>query len=305
MMNKRVTALILGAVLCIGNAPAFAKNTSDVYVKHSFESDISNVKPNYLQVNVGSAYVKEIGNNNKALFLNERCNKVYFPTGNIDREIVISMQIKKSSGSINAKVGFATSLTAVVSQLFYIEDDKLKTVEGREFGRIDDKEYTTIQLVVNKRGLIDFYVNGSMKVKQWSSSATINTGFVIQKESGEMLLDNLFIYKGNQLKTNFEKEAYEKQGDAYVDYDYRTNADYAYVDTENLYDKDWRDSRKYRTTDLVPKGNKITLNRLEQRLNPDRENGYVILEKTMSTDVLEYIMNIVKRLLDSENLEIR
>ncbi len=73
--------------------------------------------------------------------------------------------------------------------------------------------------------------------------------------------------------------------DAVIDYDYYTNADYALVDTENLYDVSAEsDSPNYRNGIRVQKTNKIILNRIDNRHDPERTTGSIVIEKTTSDD---------------------
>lgn len=285
MRIKQVIASVLGFTMMIGCIPALAaEESADVYIDYQFDSELTNVQPEYVQINSGSARVVETGNENKALLMDEKCNKLYIPTGSLQTELVISMSLKKTTQKLSANVGFTANVNATVSKLFTIADGEMKTTDGRVFGSVNDREFTKVTFVVNKKNLIDIYVNGDRKIKQWKNSAAIDTGFMIEKTNGGLLVDDFAIYKGNDILKQFPKTPFVNDGDAYVEYNYLTNADFAFVDTENLCDYEWASKGSYKNTSVSNKGNTIVLNRLAERLNPDRKDGHIIMEKTLETD---------------------
>ena len=284
MKIKRTIAALLCTAMVASIAPVWASDET-VFANYQFESTLTNKTPDYIQVQGGSARVVDIDTKNKALLMDENCAKFYTETGQLTNGIVISMDLKGNTDTVTANIGFSSALNQAVAKLVVIDKNTLKTTDGMEFGAITDRAFTNLTVVLNSRNMIDIYVDGNCKVKQWKNSATLGKGMMVEKTAGGLLIDNFSVYTGKNTEKEFEKESLLNDGEAYFRYDYFSNADMALVDTENLRDIDWASNGLYPSSGIAEKGNKITLNRMEQRLNPNRENGYLIFEKTNTSDV--------------------
>ncbi len=284
MKTKRMISLLLCVILAFGGITGIAAEQSETVflLNYQFDDLYANDAPTGVTVNKGDVRTVEDGNTNKAMYLGAEYAETVISTNGQKHPAaaIVSMDIKREG---TQPLNMEVKTSGVV--LFKVENNRLTTSNGKQIGNVYNNRYTNIALAVNKKNYADIYIDGKLVLRQWKLGSSLNDNFYINKTSGGIAyIDNLFVYEGKEIMKNMPKVAYSPAGDAYIEYDYYTNADYALVDTENYYDKDAEEKGLYRNSSSGHKTNKITLNRIEQRNSPDRTTGSIIIEKTTTSD---------------------
>lgn len=287
MKIKQLISAALSLCLVCGSLPVGAAADADVapIVNCQFDNELTNMAPTTASGTVTATdgvKVADDGDTNKALKLGGENKETFTVSTNaLPTNAIISFDAKK----ISKEVDFAVAMDSANNVVVKAVKGNLFTSDGRKLGSLYDNKYTNVRIEINKKNLGDIYINDKMILKQWKLPAKAQKTLVFEKTSGEVLIDNILVYEGKD-EMDVAPVAYVEGGDADMEYEYFYNADYALVDTENLYDATWAsDNTKYRNAIPAPKTNKITLNRLQQREDPNRENGYIIMEKTTASDV--------------------
>ena len=293
MRIKQLMSAALSFCLVCGSFPAGAVADEGVkfFANCQFDNELTNMAPTAAsgQVTVTEGViVSDDTDTNKALRFGSGVGTFTVNCGALSENSVISFDVKK----LEKNVEFSLMADNTSTVLLNCSGSNLYTAEGRKIGKIHDNRFTNIRLEINKKKCADIYIDDKLVLEQWKLKANVASNMIFRKTGGDILLDNVFAYKGKD-KAETAAVAYVEGGDAYMEFEYLYNADYALMDTENLQDSVWAtDNTKYRNSSPAPKTNKITLNRLEQRDNPNRENGYIIIEKTTTSDAHYDFINL-------------
>lgn len=282
MKAKKLISLFLIIILafgCVSQVGAQIEN--NIFTLNiQFDDMYANSTPEGFAVNKGDVRVVEDGTKNKAMYFGEEYAEAVIDNGTkYPASCVFSMDIKREDNKmLNMEVKTASS------PLFNVTDNKITTSNGKQIGNVYTNRYTNVTLVVNKKSYADYYINGRLVLRQWKISPLNNNLFITKPSGATVKIDNIFAYEGTEIMKNIPKTAFSPSGDAYIEYDYYTNADYALVDTENYYDATAESTGQYRNGNMSQKTNKITLNRIEQRNSHYRTTGSIVIEKTTPSD---------------------
>ena len=285
MKTKRIISLLLCVILAFGGITGIAAESQETefVINYQFDDMYSNDAPTGVTVNKGDVRSVDDGEKNKAMYIGEEYSEIVF---NADGKkhpgtAIVSMDVKREgTGVLNMEV----KTSGVV--LFKVENNRITTSNGKQIANVYNNKYTNVAFAVNKKNYADIYIDGKLALRQWKLGSSLNDKLYITKATGAAAyIDNVYAYEGKKIMENIPKVTYSPAGDAHIDYDYYTNADYALVDTENLYDVTAESATpNYRNGNRAEKTNKIILNRIDNRHDPKRTTGSIIIEKTTSSD---------------------
>lgn len=297
MKKRKYFAAIMSLVILMQQFSVItcfsAEETNEnVYVNEIFDGTVTNKAPESMTVSSGNIRVIAEGTANKALLLYGNSET----TADFGQEVtfkdaVLSFEIRKySDKKTNFTMGFYESASKVMSSLININDDVIKTVDGKKVGTIKNDKYTKIQLLINNRkNIYDIYIDGKCVVKQWKLSRSVIGKLTMKRymdgEKGDIVLDNIKLYDAKSVAASapINNTVYNIKEDAFIDYSY-DKSDFCFVDTDYLSDLAWDSSGCYGDTAWNQKTNKITFNRLKYRNDPNRPNNHIIFEKTTPSD---------------------
>ncbi len=290
-MNKKLFKRLVSAlitVILLGNTVSIiATETTDdnTLLNLQFDDIISNRGMDNKIVSAGEPRVIDDGKNNKAYYFTEEYGSIGAALSQMPQKVTISLDVKVNSLSADFEVGFSAGEAKSITNIITVKNREIVTKEGKYLSGLGGSGYNNITAVVDNKSLTyDLYINGKQIIRRWKLSAALGTYFNFVKYTGSVSLDNVVIKAGASTEIKGKSVAYNSIADAQIDYDYFTNSDVALVDTENLYDKTWQQSKNYEGGTRAPKTNKITVNRLDLRKDPNRENGYITIEKTTADD---------------------
>lgn len=285
MKLKQFMAGMLSLSLLIGCTPVFAADDDIPLLNVRFDDMVTNKRPDNVTITAGEVRVIEDGDKNKALFMDEEYTKLYMSSGTLPYNAVMTFDVKRMSDTTDFNVAFSSSATATGTKFIEVKDNEIRTTDGMYLGAVLDYDYTRVSVAIdNKNKKIDIYVNGELKAKRWTLSARLDGGVLLEKTVGSIVVDNVVVYEGKDINKKIDGKTYNDAADAYIDYNYFTNTDVSFVDSENLWDSRQRSVGEYENGSRAQKTNKITVNRLDLRDDPNRENGYIIIEKTTTDD---------------------
>lgn len=170
---------------------------------------------------------------------------------------------------------------------YMIKDNKILNCSSVQIGSLSKNKFTNITVVfdvTNRK--YDLYIDGKLTVSKDSLYGTLTTPqnfrlfpFDMSEES-EMFVDNLRIYSGNKIRTDFEKTEFNTKITDYMPFT-RQVFDFAYLNSKYLYDDTQSKITGYQSyVTYSTNGNQILLNRFLNNMNKDRENDYIEMKKT-------------------------
>lgn len=281
---KRLTAGLLGFSLLMGNIAVSATESTPL-LNIAFDDMVTNKRPENMTIVAGDMRVIDEDGKNKALFVDDEYAKIYMSCTELPDKCVFAFDIKRNTEKIDLTVGFSSSATAAGTKVLNIVDNEILTTDGKYLGSVTNYKYTRISFAINnKKKKCDIYVDGKLEAEQWTLAAVLGSGAFLETTSGGITIDNISAFEGTNIEKKIARTAYSSAADAYIDYNYFTNTDVSFVDSENFWDTRQRTVGEYENGSRAQKTNKITLNRLDSRTDPNRENGYIIIEKTTSSD---------------------
>lgn len=296
MKGKRLFAYILAAAMLPVSGNAFAaENAKNVtyYVNQNFNSATTNTAPEDLTITSGRIRAYADGEKNKAILLyGDAENTANMGSENYFDDAVLSLDVKKAEEKkVNFKIGFYTDSNKMFSPVINIENDVIKTNDGKEIGGIEKSDYTHLCFVINNRKKVyDIYINGDRKANQWKIQNSFGGKLMIKRyvtgEKGEVIVDNVELYEGSEIiEDSRTEEKYSALEDAYINYNY-ANADHTFLDTDYISDIAISKTGGWDNMPWDQKTNKMTFNRIKYREDINRPNNYIIFEKTTPTDML-------------------
>ena len=253
---------------------------------------MTNKMPEGVNVSSGTVRVYAEKNVNKALLMfGANATTMDFDGECVFSDAVLSFELRKfSDKKVNFNTGFYSETDKYFLPLLNIENDVIKTNDGKEAGSISENKYTKIQILINNRkSVYDLYINGNCKAEQWPLSRNVRGilrfNRLLTGEKGDILIDNVRLYDGKEITAlePAKNAVYNAAEDAYIDYAYDAG-DFCFVDTDYISDLAWDRDGVYGDAAWNQKTNKITFNRLKYRNDPNRPNNYIIFEKTTPSD---------------------
>ncbi len=286
--KKWIAGILSAAMLASCGLPIYAAEGDEVLLNRPFDNEVSALEPDGATVSEGFALIRdEKGTENKVLSLEgENNTKIYYPITDQNRNyIVVSLELTGKSSEVSGQIAFAASASAIGSKVIEISENTVKTADGKYLSGLRENAKMKLTMAFNnKKGTCNIYVDGKLKAKEWKMKSTVTGGIQITKTAGSLWLDNLCAYTGKDLEKKMESLGYNPEGDAEFVYDYYTNNDQILIDTDQISDVWWDRQKTYKDCTVAAKGNNVMLNRVEQRLDPYRENNCIVLEKINSND---------------------
>ena len=287
-MKKLLILTVLAAMLSPYAVRAY--DAPEIWINKQYDDEVTNALPSDAEVRSGKARIVSSGGRDKKLLLEDSGYvKLWYLCGSIENipdYMVLSMDIKCGENGADGVISFSTSSQKAGSPIVKIENNKILMTDGAVVCGIKENESVNLKLAVNNKKMVcDVYINGRLKKIQWPYKTKLGGGVAIEKSRGELFVDNLAAYKGKDINLNLPGVSYNESEDAYLAYDYSTSADFIFADTDHLSDIYWDQSRNYARSIRAPKSNTMTVNRLDNRLDPNRKDSYITMDKTTDDDI--------------------
>ncbi|MBQ4110018.1 MAG: heparinase II/III family protein [Clostridia bacterium] len=248
-----------------------------------FDNFITNRGIENVVVSEGDARVVSDRSNNKAYFFPENYGRLSETLSSEEDAFTFSISIKAAKKS-SIQVHFGSKENEMSVTLINIKDNKLLDSKKASVASLKTGAYSNITVAVDNVNLIyDLYLDGKSILNDVPFSKRAGKYLTIENLNGNTYIDNVCAKSGIFTSISGSFVSYNNTADAWIDYDYFTNSDVCFVDIEAIDDVSYaKGLYKYFDGAASPKGNKITLNRIEQRDNPNRNNSYIVMEKTTS-----------------------
>ena len=284
---KRALLLMTASAVLAGCFPAAAQETENPELLNvKFDNYITNRGIDDTIVSEGEPRIVQDGEKNKAYHFPGGYGKFTRSIGTMPDKFTVSLDVKANSSDAAFSLRFGNNENAGGTTLITVKDCNIITPENKIVGGVGNA-YTTISAVVDNRNMIyDLYINGNRVLHAWKLSEKLGGFMTYENHAGSVNIDNVCVREGTAPSISGASVTYQPIADAHIDYDYFTNSDVALVDTETGIDdraytkKDY----KYQMGWKAEKTNKITLNRIVNREKSDRDNAYIIIEKTTGDD---------------------
>lgn len=277
------------------NIPVFADD-SQIFLNESFNGFVSNETPVNLSIKGGGCRVVDDGANNKALLLDKNDMETTVKTwlDKFPKEFVISMDVKVNSGNPDFTLGFsATDADVNDNILVSVKNRQIYTSEGKLLGTVSENRYTRISFVIYNGEMCDAYINGSMQTIKWSMKRASKKGYItIRKpidENGSMLVDNLRVYSGEDVRMKFAEGAYNSETSDKV-FSSNEAGDDTFFDSRYIYTSG---AARYLNFSANPKTNSITCARYDYK-NPNRET-YIYMERSDTSNDCFFDIDLNRR----------
>lgn len=280
LFNKVLSALLSSALLL--QTVAFADvSDSKIIINECFDNIVTNKSPDTLTFTGAKGIVVEDAAYNKALKIGSNGDEM-FVRANLEtfpKEFVINSEIKTLEGNPSLTVGFASSATDVNdSALIKISNSEISTVEGKLLGTLSKNSYNKLSLVIYNGELFDVYINDRMVADKWPMQHSTKKGYLSIKKTADensgVLLDNLFVYGGTDIKKQIGGGTYNSD---WIDEVGASNeaGDDTFFDSRYIWTSG---DPHYVNLISAPKTNSIEYARYDYK-NPTRET-YIHLDRT-------------------------
>lgn len=284
---KRALPIITALAVTAAGFPVSAQSAANKeLLSVKFDNYITNRGIDNTVVSKGEPRIVQDGSGNKAYHFPGGYGKFTRSIGNMPDKFTVSFDVKANSSDASFVLKFGNSETESGVKLITVKNCSIVTAENKIAGGIG-RTYTTVSAVVDNRNLLyDLYINGNRVLSSWKLSGKLGGYLTYENSAGSVNIDNVAVCEGSSPVISGSKETYNPDADAHIDYNYFTNSDVALVDTETgIDDRSYtKKDYKYQMGWKAQKTNKITLNRIENRETPGRDNAYIIIEKTTSDD---------------------
>lgn len=277
-----VTVMICSSVFTL----VFADEPIGILLNQRFDDVASGSVPDAMKNVAGKPRVIDETNKNKSLYLGGDSASVWFPCTKLPNDyMVLLVDVKNMTDRLGFQLGTSKDENSNSQKLLRVEENRILTIDGKCLGGLQKNEYVNIKMVFNMRkNVYDIYLNNQRQVQSWKLSGNVANGIKIDKDYGAMSIDNLIVCQGKNPDVNAPGVVYNNDGEDYVEYDYSSNSDKIIMDTDYISDVWWNRSGTYAYTAFHEKTNKIIANRLTERYNGHRENAWLTIQKTTSSD---------------------
>lgn len=271
-----VISMVCNGMTCIANA----EDSELMNIK--FDNYITNRGIDNVVVSPGEPRVVEDGERNKSCCFPGGYGKIAKTVDTLPKEFTLSFDIKTNKNNTDFIVKSSNSETEGGVKIIDIQDNVLLTSEKKHIGSISHS-YKNITVAVDNENLVySVYIDGKMVLNEWKLSKKLGSYISFENMSGSSNIDNICLKPGLSKKVTGSPVTYNSIADAAIDYDYFTNSDVAFIDTDTgINDRGYilNNECNYVNAGRYPKTNTITLNRIDDRENPNRENAYIIIDK--------------------------
>lgn len=284
---KAAVSAIVSAAMIFQTVPMLAAE-EEYKLNLTFNNLATNaVSVDGLTVSGGTAAVVDVGSSNKALLLKESASgTAVFACGvsTVGKSAVFSVDIKGDGRPTSVNIGAATAENAAESsdcKLFVIENNAVKTPDGKRIGSVSPNDFTTLSVVVKKEKVCDYYINYKKVLSDWNLPKSSAGGFlVIRQPAGTAaFVDNIRAYYGSKVDEKMAKAAYsDTRVDIIGQDDYA--GDYTFFDNRYCYTSG---APKYVGFTANAKSNEIQCTRLRDYQSQDRTD-YIYMKRLSAAD---------------------
>ena len=281
---KKIISVFTAFILTL-NVASFSvlSATGAELLNVKFDDFITNRGIDNAVVSEGEPRVVPDGSNNKAYLFPGDYGRFSDALSSEEDYFTFSINIKSVQKS-GIQVHFGSKEGEMSATLINIKENKILNSKKVAVAGISAGNYSNITVAVDNVNLIyDLYLDGKNIANDVPFLKRAGKYLTIENIKGSTYIDNICAKSGTFTSISGSFVSYNSETDAWIDYDYFTNSDVCFVDIEAIDDVSYaKGLYKYFDGASSPKGNKITLNRIEQRENPNRNNSYIVMEKTTS-----------------------
>lgn len=293
---RTAVSVMVSAAMILQTAPMLAAESDEYKLNQTFNNLATNaVAIDGLTISGGKVVVADDGSSNKAILLKDGTSEtsvVGEGVNTVGRNVVFSVDVKGDGRPTNLTIAAAAAVDATSAndcRFFIIENNAVKTPDGKRIGSVNPNGFTTLSVVVKKAKVCDYYINYKKALSDWNLDKTsVGRFLAIRQPAGfAAYVDNIRAYYGRKVDENMAKAAYsDTRVDIIGQDDYA--GDYTFFDNRFCYTSG---DPKYTNFTAVPKTNEIKLTRLENYQSQDRTD-YMYLKRLSSVDDCFFDINV-------------
>lgn len=293
MRFGKLTACIFAVTVIFGGRAAAENN---YLALERFDDKITNAVQTEGITSEGAVVkIAEAGAGNKALLSEYSRSAVSVSkklSGVPQNEFVFSLKLMSASEQpVNMKIGMA--MGSAFAPVLKIDNNVIKTMDGKPLGGINGKTFTKIAVQINMRAEVaDIYVDGQQKVKGWKVDglhADFDSLYVSKAAlSGGVFMDDFAVYNGGKATAVLPASAYNsgKTDDIYIEQD---AGDFTYFHSHAMYSQ----AQAYYNMKAYPKTNSIECERLDYK-NINKGECIIFNKSTADDCYIDISLNKMK-----------